>query len=282
MSNSRNHHYVSQVVVKKFVSKDTGKYFLFDKIKNRVYYRQSSKSIFYLKDLNTLINQNGQVDYNSVEAELSKKFENQYNSKYEKIVKAIESCNMSEISENVELLLMGALISNFKTPTGKVSKDLMLNNILSVLGVDKKENTFIPFSRLSEYQNSYFKLAKDMFDLMGEIVISIYIAPTDCYYFLSDTYSANLRIEEVDTIVDNDIEYVQRLNPVSIAMFPINSKHLVVCQSKRCSPIQESKIYSANAEMVTGFNRVFYNYALSTILCENEEYLSTFIENEIK
>ncbi len=282
MTNSRNHHYVSQVIIKKFVSQNTGKYFLYDKINKRYSYKQSPKSIFYLKDLNTLINQNGQIDYNSVEAELSKKFENQYNSKYEKVVKAIESSNMSEISENMELLLMGALISNFKTPAGKASKDLMLNNLLSDLGLNKKENTFIHFSRLSEYQNSYFKLAKDMFDLMGEIVISIYIAPTDCYYFLSDTHSANLRLEEVDTIVDKDIEYVQRLNPVSLAMFPINSRNLIVCQSKRCSPVQESKIYSADAEMVKGFNRIIFNHSDTTILCENKEYLNQFIENEIK
>lgn len=280
MSNARNHHYVSQVVIKKFVSKDSKSYFLFDKNKNMFFSKRSSKSIFSHKDLNTLINQNGHIDFNTVEEELSKKFENQFNSKYQNVVNAIETRNMSEISKNVELLLMGALISNFKTPAGKVSKDLVLNNVLSVLGLNK--NIFIPFSRLSEYQNSYFNLAKGMFDLMGEIVISIYIAPLDCYYFLSDTYSANLRIEDEDIIVDNEIEYVQRLNPVSVAMFPINSRFLIVCQSKRCSPVQESKIYSADAEMVKGFNRVFYNYAVSTILCENEEYLSTFIENEIK
>jgi Protein of unknown function (DUF4238) len=282
MTNSRNHHYVSQVIIKKFVSQNTGKYFLYDKINKRYSYKQSPKSIFYLKDLNTLINQNGQIDYNSVEEELSKKFENQYNSKHEKVVKAIESRNMSEISENLELLLMGALISNFKTPAGKASNDLMLNNLLLDLGLNKKKNTFIHFSRLSEYQNSYFKLAKDMLELMGDIVISIYTAPADCYYFLSDTHSANLRIEEVDTIVEKDIEYVQRLNPVSLAMFPINSRYLIVCQSKRSSPIQESKIYSADAEMVKGFNRVLYNLATSTILCENKDYLSTFINNDIQ
>ncbi len=282
MSDARNHHYVSQVVVKKFFSKDSKAYFLYNKNKNIFFSKQSSKSIFSQKDLNTLINQSGQIDYNSVEAELSKKFENQYNSKYEKVVKAIETRNMSEVSENIELLLMGALISNFKTPLGKVSKDVMLNNLLIDLGLNKKENTFIHFSKLSEFQNSYFKLAKDMFDLMGEIVISIYIAPTDCYYFLSDTHSANLRLEEVDTIVDKDIEYVQRLNPVSLAMFPINSRNLIVCQSKRCSPVQESKIYSADAEMVKGFNRIIFNHSDTTILCENKEYLNQFIENEIK
>jgi hypothetical protein len=282
MSNARNHHYVSQVVIKKFLSKETNTYFLYDKNKNRSFNKRSPKSIFSLKDLNTLINKHGFIDYNSVEEELSKKFENQYNSNYQNVVNAIETRNMSGISKKVELLLMGALISNFKTPAGKCSKDLMLNNVLSVLGFNKLGTKYIRFSRLSEYQNSYFKLAKDMFDLMGEIVISIYIAPTDCYFFLSDTYSANLRIEEVDTIVDNDIEYVQRLNPVSIAMFPINSRYLIVCQSKRSSPIQESNIYSADAEMVKGFNRIFLNHSETTILCENKEYLNTFIENEIK
>ena len=78
MSNARNHHYVSQVVIKKFLSKETNTYFLYDKNKNRSFNKRSPKSIFSLKDLNTLINKHGFIDYNSVEEELSKKFENQY------------------------------------------------------------------------------------------------------------------------------------------------------------------------------------------------------------
>ncbi|MCC6702636.1 MAG: DUF4238 domain-containing protein [Fluviicola sp.] len=63
MSIPSKHHYIPQVHIKKI---DVGKgYFVYHKEEGKVIHKKSTTDIFVIKDLNTSLNEDGDIDHSS-------------------------------------------------------------------------------------------------------------------------------------------------------------------------------------------------------------------------
>lgn len=67
MSTSKNHHYISQAHIKNFFNKQTNCIYLYDKRSKRFSTKNTSKSVFSEKNLNTKKNSSEDFDYSSIE-----------------------------------------------------------------------------------------------------------------------------------------------------------------------------------------------------------------------
>lgn len=99
MSKPRNHHFVSQVHIKKFFNTNRKKIFVYDKVLNNLYFKTTTKSLFSEKDLNTKFD-NGSQDFESLENDLNQFFEKDFSEHFLIIKKFIEELNYSEKVNN--------------------------------------------------------------------------------------------------------------------------------------------------------------------------------------
>lgn len=77
MSTPRNHHYVSQVLSKKFLSVE-GRIYKYSKTKDQIVSLNSTRRLFSQVDLNTTFDKEGNLDHHSVEDKLNVAFEKDF------------------------------------------------------------------------------------------------------------------------------------------------------------------------------------------------------------
>lgn len=88
MSTPRKHHYVPQVHINKFKT-NTG-FYVFNKKENKILNQKSSSAFFFTKDLNSIIDSDGNIDHKTFENELANKFDSPFESYYENVLSSID------------------------------------------------------------------------------------------------------------------------------------------------------------------------------------------------
>ncbi|MFD1552612.1 hypothetical protein DNU06_15420 [Putridiphycobacter roseus] len=299
MSEPRNHHYVSQVLSKKFLSSE-GKIYKYNR--NSTYHvfqiKNSTKKLFSEYDLNSRKEHSGEIDHSSVETLLNQNFENDFNIHYDTVVKAINLKigleatipNYDEVINSLDYLLWMALIGQARHP----KKIELRNNAIwstlykmAELATDElKHQIYALYNNRSDLRNKTpinFKELKDgIKELMGEVTYSINLAPEKDFFMLPDSTAVVVRVKLHNDIL-NDKIYVNNSEPIASVLMPINSKILISVTSNRIIPkelqVFGHGIYDLESELVKAFNKVILDNSYGEIACENENYLKLFIKD---
>lgn len=298
MSEPKNHHYVPQCLIKNFIN-SKGQYSCYDKIKNNHYYSGSSKSIFSEKELNTIVDDEGNLNHSEIESQLNKKFESEFPKHYNLLKGLKEDENyeyLDEISKNGKLksalyyLIRLGLIGDFRNPNYLKKTDLIIENIFNTLKINattslsNEIDNQIEKRSLSKY-NSHSdleELADGIIKNMGEHVFTIHIAPENEFFILPDCQSTYQRnILEDDVIIDG-LEHKSMCNVVSILGYPIDSRMFLSIESKKISIEKFNMIKKIDSNTLFYLNYHLYKSAYKDIICENENYLKALVDKLIK
>lgn len=284
MSEPRNHHYVSQVLIRKFLDSENKLYY-YDKRYGSFGETKSTRFLFSEKDLNSTINENGEVDHSSVEETLNRHFENDFNNHYDNVISAISTKNYNELTQSLAYLMRMGIVGEMRTPQQRTeSQNIILGTfeMITKYATDElKEKIERSMQRTSNVKNkipiNYKEISKKVTELMGEIIYSIFEAPQD-FYLLPDCTSVVFRDQlEDDSILNGEV--LLNLNrPIATVIFPINSKVIIVAQSAKICPQKSHGIYTLSSDTVYNYNKMFFEKSNERVVCQNKEYLKNFIE----
>lgn len=289
-----NHHYVSQVLSRKFFNSDKTTY-LYNKDTGRTKIVRSTKSLFSVKYLNSKLAEDGTIDHFSTEDTLNRYFETDFNKHYNRIVAAVNADNKigqpvpnsKELTESIKFLIGMGIIGEMRTPwhlldtAQKVFAPLLhiaehateevRNNILGYKEMLSGFITKIPLD---------FKEIKDgVAKLMGETTYSIYIAPKGHYFLLPDCSSCVKRHKLVEDDVIDGKTYLNPQMAIGNVVMPLNSKIAISANTSKLITINNGAhgMYQLKPEVANNFNVVLYEAANGGVVCENEEYLKKFV-----
>ena len=123
MSIPRNHHYVSQIHIKQFFSKEENLIYLYDKVKCNFFSKNTTKSLFSEKDSNTRFI-NHKKDYCTLEEELNSHFESKFPENLKIIENFISNGILNESVNNALLFFAKyGIIGDMRTPQYKQNID---------------------------------------------------------------------------------------------------------------------------------------------------------------
>lgn len=290
----RNHHFVSQVLSKKFMTNE-GIMYRYIKSQEVIKTVDSTRKLFSKRDLNATKDENGNIDYNSVEDHLDQNFETQFNKNYDVVVATAgldaeigaEYDNPDEITDSVNYLIGMGIIGQMRHPEHiEERNNTILNKLLEVselLGTEELKNEMRSYiDRVSDVTNQipldFAEISKSVLKHMGELTYSIHIAPEDDYFILPDCSSANQRFELPPNIVEGK-KYYNPAKPIGLIMMPINSRLMIVVNGRKFLPGHGNGVYPLTNKDVYNFNRTFFNNAFDEVVCENKDYLEAFLES---
>lgn len=289
MSIPRNHHYVSKVLISKFIDSDSNLY-TYSKTEDSFEEKLLTRFNFAERDLNSTVNELGDIEHNSVEDTLNKHIETDFNNHYDKIMSAINTENYSDINVSMEYLMRMGAIGDIRTPQHQIEMHSKILGAFRMLYNQSSDELQREIERLemkvSKVKNKlpvdYKEVSNQVLELMGEKIYSIFkIADTD-YFFLPDCSSVVIRSQlEEDTIINGEL----LLNPsrqIGTIIFPINSKTVIVAQSAKICPQKNHGIYELSSETVDSYNKMFLDAARDKIVCNNKEYLKNFIRKYLR
>lgn len=285
MSKPRNHHFVSQVHIKNFFNTTDRKIYVYDKILNNFYFKETTKTLFSEKDLNTKLD-NGIKDFESLEKDLNDFFENDFRTHYLTIKNFIEKAVYSEEVNNALFYIAkyGA-IGEIRNPREKQSIEDALFEVFSELSKNATQELkneiqkSFSYKEESKYLNSiqYSKFADKILDSMGDLIFRIEIPreKDDCF-LLPDFCAANSkqRINEYFNPDAKDIAYIG---------LPLSSKIYVHFYSSKIKNIKaKSGTILVDSNRVLELNKVNLEYCESKVAYESNEYLNKFIKNVVQ
>ncbi len=298
MSTPRNHHYVSRCLVNNFFDSE-GYIHLFDKDKGIYSSNNSSKGIFSEKDLNAFINDNGEIDYSEVENYLNLYFEQDFPKLYKKIKelaaertynKLEEMAESGELAETIYYLIKMGVVGEPRTPRNKKHLDNVFSNIFtelvmnatdefkaslkSQLGLLNNENSHLPYNTPGI---DYKELSDEVLKGMGDVIVSIAVAPEGAYFLLPDCTSIRTRTKMPDDIVDGQ-RFINPAEPIIFIAMPLESKIFIMVTAKSKSVNKEHQINFVNPEIVFDINCDLFKVADKMVACESKEYLKSFID----
>ncbi len=280
---------------------EAGRMCKYNKTANQIYDVNSTKSLFSKKDLNSIVDDDGEIDHGSVESDLNKHFEMHFPKRYEVLVNAASGNyddydigkflpNSDEIDEAMEYILGMALIGNTRHPQN------MEENHEAILGMFKTLADIAVLELKNEINEYLEKVAPvnnktpiDFQDLknnirqyMGEVRFSVMRAPENHYFILPDCSSAIKRFPVAPDIIDGETFY----NPamiIGLTLMPINSKLLIVASSRDLLSDglenEPSGFHDINGALAMSYNRILYESAYNEVACENKEFLEKFVKS---
>jgi hypothetical protein len=295
MSTPRNHHYVSQALSRNFLSEE-GRLFKVSKSEKRIREVKSTKSLFSQRDLNSILDEDGEIDHKTVETILNQYFETNFPTHCRIILDALSTnCevgkvvpNTENIQESMEYLLGMSLIGPFRHPQYMQETEQMIFGILNEIAsnaVPELQNAiYYEMNRLSAVKNKvsvdFKELKKGIFELMGDIKYGVMRAPENHCFILPDCSAGTKRFQMPSDFIDG-IEYINPSMPIGFALMPINSKVVITAVSRRLLPDEFRKqangFYSMNEETMFDYNNILFDSAYNEVACENKEYLEGFI-----
>ncbi|WP_025726583.1 DUF4238 domain-containing protein [Bacteroides sp. 14(A)] len=282
MSIPRNHHYVSQIHIKQFFNKEENLIYLYDKMKCNFFSKNTTKSLFSEKDSNTRFI-NHKKDYCTLEEDLNSHFE----SKFPENFKIIEDFISNEIlteSVNNALLFFAkyGIIGDMRTPQYKQNVD---DNILEAFQpiihqctpqLKQKLQEMFAFKQEAKYSNviEYSNIAEQIIEKIGNLVFAIIIPNNPNDYFLLPDCSSFTSREKINIYFNPDIK------EIAYIAIPLSSKIFIHFYSEKLfdNSIPHSIIKKAKSEEVLELNLKTLNFSYTTVGCESELYLRSFIE----
>ena len=298
MSIPRNHHYVSQVLSKKFMSPD-GKIFKFNKkVETRRFEtKTSTRNLFSERNLNSKRDFDGNIDHSSVEMLLNQNFENDFNSHYDIVIEATNADvdegsplpNSEEVMESLEYLVGMGLIDQARHPKRiKESNRAIWGTLLKIAEHATEElktqiyTSYNGFTGITNKTPIDFRLLKDEFlELMGDVTLSINIAHDGEFFLLPNCTAAIIRVKLPDDIIDGKV-YINPSEPIASVLMPLNSRVLITITSDRIIPDKPSiyghGIYQLERHLTREFNKRIIERSIEEVIYENEKYLKSIVE----
>lgn len=288
MSTPRNHHYVSQVLIRKFLDSDSNLY-TYSKVNSCFEEKILSRFDFAEKDLNSTINKLGEIDHSSVEETLNRHIETGFNTHYDKIIAAITTENYSDINTSMEYLMRMGAVGDMRTPQHQIETQ---NSIMGSFRMIYEHASDELKAQIEHFENhtsgiknklpiDYKEISDKVLELMGEKIYSIFNAPQTDYFFLPDCSSVVIRSQlEDDTILNGEV----LLNPsrsIGTIIFPINSKLVIVAQAAKICPQKTHGIYDLSNKTMESYNKMFLDAARDKVICQDKDYLKQFIGRHV-
>lgn len=283
MSIPKNHHYITQAHIRNFFNKEDKCIYLYDKKSKRFFTKNTSKSIFSEKNLNTKRNAIGDYDFSSIETELSQYFENDFPTHFDTIRQYIEEKNLTnEVNNSLLSIASYGLIAELRTPRHKKHVDNTLYNgmkdIMSIATDELREGFERAFSFNEEvkYTNTinYKDFANKVLGAMGDLIFSIEIPKNkEDFYILSDFGAATTR-ERINDYFNPDAKDIAYIG------LPLSSKiYIHFFSSKLKFFPRPPGIHYITSEQVYLLNKANFDYTNQFIACENTEYIKNFIQD---
>jgi hypothetical protein len=288
MSIPKNHHYLSQVLLKKFLDSE-GRLNYYSKSEKALINKKYSRFDFAETYLNSIITEEGEIDHKIVEDNLNQNFEIGFNKNYDSLFQALEQNDSSQLITSVKYLIKMGIIGDIRTPEHHIETQEAIFGGLSQIGsigehvFQKELKDFL--SNVSRVKNKlpvdYKELTEGIEEIMGECIYSLFIANQNDFFFLPDNTSVVIRSKlEPDIVLNGEIlESMSR--PIATVIFPINSHTVIVAQSAKICPQENHGIYNVKSEVVANYNMMFLDSSRDKVVCENPAYLQEFISNMV-
>lgn len=281
MSTPKNHHYVSQCHSKCFFNTTENKIYLYDKLKDNFFSKNTTKTIFSEDYSNsTLIN--GKVNHDVLEKDLKQLAEDDL----PEIIKTVEYiCQNPELPHGERLehlckLTLYGLIGEMRNPKHKKRNDYALLNAfipLAKLGSQPMKQLAPFFKRISntKYSNvvSYSKIAFDLINRMGDLSFTIFFIKSSDLFILPDTTSFHIRAK-INTYFNPDIE------EVAVVGIPLTNKIFILVESKKL-PDTSNRFYTIeekNSSQVNAINKRLFDHSEQYIATSNLDELKRIVE----
>lgn len=289
MTIPRNHHFVSQVLIKKFLGKNKMLYTYSKKDKciiEKLYHRFD----FAKKDLNSVLDDNNKVDHKSIEDNLNKRFESGFNEHYELLLKGLKDNDHGNLEASIKYIVKMGIIGDMRTPENILETKYSILNDLGQIISHFSDDLSIGFKtyveKNSAYKNinsvNYNEICDKVTELMGETIYSICYAPEDNYFFLPDNSSVQIRSKR-ETIrkLPNGKTGINNITPITTIIIPVNSHILIIAESLEISPRSKNTLNQLSKEDLILFNNLFIKHSRDKVICSNKEYLTNFINQYV-
>lgn len=286
MSTPKNHHFLSQVILKKFLDSE-GRLNYYSKTEDSITNKEYSRFDFADSYLNSIIDDNGVIDHKSVEDNLNHNFERDFNRYYDSFFSALKDDNHELLNESIKFMIRLGIIGDMRTPEHQIEKQKSIfGGFEQIRGLaDSKLQQELQefYDRVSPVKNKlpvdYNEIAEGVQELMGDCIYSVFIADVNEYFFLPDNSAVTIRSKLEDDILINGEILESPSRPIATVIFPINSKTIIVSQSAKICPQKSHGIYTLQNESVYKYNKMFLKSARDKVICGKNEYLRTFISN---
>lgn len=303
MSEPRKHHYVPQVHINKFKSIDG--FFVYFKADGKVINKKSSTDVFETKDLNSTLDENGQIEHKSMETKLAKKWDDNFNYHHDAIIDWIcdsidsNTCSNIDIQNSLRFFFEYALVGFMRgKKRDKKFNEYMVNELLEYSEfADEIEAFDFSESNLSEFQISegrkafrYFSelitnyiserkkklkfplpIAEEMDYFMPDKFVCDVIIAREGSFFLPDTTS----IIEASDMKRKYLDF--EINQIKYVGIPINSKVFLQIKNHELFPDSSSDIYSFSKERVDEINQRIIKFSSDYVLI-NSDYVRSGIK----
>lgn len=296
MSTPRKHHYVPQVHIKKFEHQNG--YSLFIKEENKIISKKLPNDIFAVKDLNSSLDEEGNIDHTSIEQTLADEWDSQFNPHLDILLswicEVIEQNGNSNISIEASLKfffeygLMGHLRS---IRQNREFNDLTINSILEfkelipdIDSIDLSDSIFsneqieIGKSMIKKLINLSTDTANQWNDKLKfpvpsatklsmlvpeRLICDIFFTNTPPFY-LPDCTAIIMKSKET-------VEYKnQNINKIISVGIPIAQKLFIQIRDKDFFPNEDSNIYIIEKEETNDINNQLISHSFKQILVSED------------
>lgn len=289
MSIPRNHHYVSQVLIKKFLNPDK-KICIYSKKENSIETKILERKDFAERDLNSIISEENTVDHKSIEDNLNENFERDFNKHYESLFQSIENDNLDLFTKSIKFLIKLGIIGDMRTREHQLeSQQAILGGIGSLYEIftDELKAEYSSFiNQISSVKNklpiNYSELADGILDTIGDACYCVFKASENHHFLLPDNTSITHRSKIDPNIETEDGKTLVSLSkPITMIIYPINNKTIIVVKSKKMEGENLSGVFQLSEKTTIDYNLSFIRNSRDKVICGNENYLKDFIDQNL-
>ncbi|WP_430408926.1 DUF4238 domain-containing protein [Kordia sp.] len=285
MSIPRNHHYVSQVLIKKFLT--VNKYYsYYSKLEKKVLTKRLERKDFAEKDLNSITDDKNEIDHKTIEDNLNSNFERDFNKYYHSLFKSIETNNLVLFEQSIKYLIRLGIIGDMRTREHQLETQNAILGGLSDMYDLFSDELKQEFSNIIDTQKpvknklpiDFNKLTDEILYNMGEINYYVFKAHKNHFFFLPDNTSIINRSKSYEDIkTDDGLTLTSPAAHITMVIYPINSKTIIATMSQKINNQYKSGTFNLSEEMTESYNYSFINNSRDKVICENEKYLNMFI-----
>ena len=190
MSVPRNHHFVSQVLIKKFLNEKKTLY-TYSKKDNCINEKTYGRFDFAEKDLNSFLDDNEELDHKTIEDNLNKHFENDFNKHYNLLLSDLKNNDFKNTQDSLEFIIRMGIIGDMRTPNHKLETKHFffssMQKVIDTFSIDENNgfNAYVKKNSITKTITAidYNENCNKIIDLMGEIIYSVCYAPKDNYFY---------------------------------------------------------------------------------------------------
>lgn len=289
MSIPRNHHFVSQVLIKKFLGANNNLN-IYSKSENKVIIKPFERQDFAVRDLNSIISNNGEIDHKSVEDNLNLYFETEFNKYYDLLIKSIDLNDHENFVISIKYLIRMGIIGDMRTPEHQLEMQNVMfqsfGGLYEMFSDELKQEYHEFLESVSSVKNKtplvYNELCDKILKIMGEVNYHVFKVADNNYFFLPDNTSVIHRSKLEPDIETKDGKILETPGlPISAILYPINSEIIILVESKKISSQKQNGIYQLSEKVTIDYNKLFIENSRDKVVCSNERYLKDFINKHI-